>query len=136
MHSSHIKNEIKNIFFWGFIFTLLLAPLVASAQGLVPCTDNCGYNEFIKLIGNVINWLLLIAAPIGAVMFAYAGWLYITSGGSQSQATKANSIFTTLFFGILIALSAWLVVRLILDNLVKEEFSRGLSTLFLSTGIL
>lgn len=136
MFLSHIKNNAKNIFFWGFVALLFPTSLLASAHGLVPCTDNCGYNEFIELIGNVINWLLLIAAPIGAIMAAYAGWLYITSGGSETKAKQANSIFTTLFFGILIALSAWLVVKLILDNLVTEEFSKGLSTLFLSTGIL
>ena len=96
--------------------------------GLVPC-DNivgadgkianpCDFNAFMALINKVIRFILFaLAIPIAAIMFAYAGFLMVTSGGSTEARGKAKKIFTNAAYGLVIAATAWLIVRTILSIL-------------------
>jgi hypothetical protein len=57
-------------------------------------TKPCSWNDLISLINNVLNFILFkLAIPIGAIMFCYAGFLLITSGGdTEARGTaKKNS---------------------------------------------
>lgn len=94
-----------------------------SSGGLVPpcsvdpVTKRCEWRfaEFMKLIDNVIKFLLFkMAVPIAAIMFAYAGFTMVTSGGSPEAKTKAKNIFTSVAIGLIIAVAAWLIIRTIL----------------------
>ena len=102
----------------------------ADTSGLVPCgnvveggtvTDQCDYASFITLIQTVIDFLIFkLAAPISAIMFAYAGFLYLTNGGNESQIKQAHEIFLYVFWGFVIALGAWLLVKFILAFLLGD----------------
>jgi len=85
-------------------------------------TNPCNFDKLITLVQNIINFLLLIAAPIAAVMFAYAGWLYLSAAGNQGQVEKAHKIFTAVFMGIVLALIAWLIINVISTTLLKPDF--------------
>lgn len=91
------------------------------AGGLVPaCPDHepCGFNEAMKLINNVITFLLFtIATPLVALIICYAGWLYLSSQGSKENVTKAKTILKNVIIGYIIGLVAWLVVKTILVSL-------------------
>ena len=68
-----------------------------------------------SLINDVIRFILFkMVVPIAAIMFAYAGFLMVTSGGSTEQWSKAKKIFTNVAFGFIIAVAAWLIIRTIL----------------------
>ena len=112
------------IIFSVFIFSPFV--FVSAQNGIVPCggegQPDCDFNQLIILIQSIINFLLFIAAPIAAVMFAYAGWLYLSAAGNQGQVEKAHKIFTTVFMGIVIALAAWLIVNVISTVLLKPDF--------------
>jgi hypothetical protein len=87
---------------------------------LVPeCKDGpCGFNEFMKLINNVIKFLLFtIATPLCALIVAYAGWLYISSSSSEENKGKAKKILTNVVVGYIIALAAFLIVKTLLSTL-------------------
>ena len=90
---------------------------------LVPCgtTTNpgdCNFNALIKLVNNVVNFILFrLAVPIAAIMFAYAGFELLTAGGETSKLTKAKTIFTNVAIGLVIAAAAWLIVHTILTIL-------------------
>ncbi len=103
------------------VFLVLIMPVLSFAAGLVPCdgtpANPCGFNQFIALINNVIKYILLLVIPICAIMFAYAGFLLVTSGGEASARTKAKSIFTNALIGLVIAFAAWLIIKLILTIL-------------------
>lgn len=112
----------------GFVF----APLVfAEDSGLIPCgndvkngkvTDPCGYDDLVTLAKNVIDFLIFkIAAPLGAVMFAYAGFLYLTNGGNESKIKEAHTIFLYVFWGLVVALAAWLIVNFVLTFFLGES---------------
>jgi hypothetical protein len=92
----------------------------SSGSLLVPeCPDEgCGFKEFMELINKVINFLLfVIATPLAALIFVYAGIMLITAGGDPGKFTTAKTILKNLVFGYVIALAAWLIVNTILTSL-------------------
>lgn len=87
-------------------------------SGLVTCTDHCNFVEFMNLLNRVIKFIFTyMVVPIAAVMFAYAGFLMVTSGGSSESKTKAKSIFTNAVYGLVLAAAAWLIVKTLLSVL-------------------
>ena len=89
--------------------------------GLVPCGTKanpkaCDFNDIMKLINTIINFVLfVIAVPLAAIMFAYAGFMLVTSGGSSEKMSQAKSIFGNVAIGLIIAAAAWLIVHTILN---------------------
>ncbi len=105
----------------AFILALLLGgvvPLtaVATQSGLVVCSGtDCTFDKLIEQVQVVITFLIFkIAAPLAAVMFAYAGFLYVTNAGNESRIKEAHEIFWNVFIGLVIALAAWLLINFIL----------------------
>ncbi len=111
-------KKIKKGLFFLLVLSFFLFPVVFYAQGLVECTENCGWNELLALINRVINFILFrLAIPIAAIMFAYAGILLLTSGGDSSKKTKAKEVFSGVAIGLVVAAAAWLIVHVILSIL-------------------
>ena len=78
----------------------------------------CDFNYLMQLVNNVIDFLLFtVATPLAALVFAYTGFLLITSGGDSGKRTKAKTIMKNLLLGYLIALAAWLIINTILMSL-------------------
>ncbi|MBI4120988.1 MAG: hypothetical protein HY457_01910 [Parcubacteria group bacterium] len=112
---------------------LLFIPVAVFAAGLVPCggvsesgvaEPQCNFDFFVLLIQTVINTILtVIAMPVAALSFAYAGYLYLTSAGNESKTKQAIAIFTTVAYGIVFALAAWLAVNLAVNTLLRPGFS-------------
>lgn len=88
---------------------------------LLGIQNPCGWQHLVTLAGNLLQFMFFLAVPIAAVAFAYAGLLYFTSRGSDTQIKKAHGIFTNVFWGIIIVLAAWAIVDLIVDELVDKE---------------
>jgi len=109
-----------------------LVPVVAHAQssGLIPCTGVvvngegklCTFEDFIKLISNVIDFLIFIIAPvIAALLILYAGFLLLTSGASAESRGKAKTIMMDAIVGIVIAMLAWIIIKFILIALGYDD---------------
>lgn len=121
-------------------FIFVTGPIIAVAAGecpdsLIPCgcdtdssktvdpNEQCTFDHFIILAQNVINFLIFkIAAPLAAVMFAYAGFLYLTNRGNESQVKQAHDVFTYVLIGLVLALAAWLIVNLIVTFFLDPSF--------------
>ncbi len=102
------------------MFTLAQEPLVPT------CPDTgCGFNEFIDLINNVIEFILFyMAVPIAAIMFAYAGFLMVTAGGEAAHARQeAKEIAMNTVIGLIFVLAAFLIVKTILSILGYTDAS-------------
>jgi|SRR3990167_7572882 len=110
---------------FGLPLTLFSIPYFVFAAPLVPsCSGTeCGFDDLIVLVRNTINFLLIITAPIAAIMFAYAGFLYLTAAGDSGKISKAHGIFWTVLCGIVITLAAWLIISTITGALLKEGYS-------------
>lgn len=89
------------------------------ANGMVVESERCTFDDLIVLAQIVINFLIFrIAAPIAAVMFAYAGFLWLTNAGNESKITQAREVFWMVFWGLVIALAAWLTINMIVTFFV------------------
>jgi hypothetical protein len=97
---------------------LVLPHFVQAQTTIVPCDGvvvKCGFTSFITLIQNIITFAIkYIIIPVGAIIFAYVGFLFLTSGGSAETRKKAKNIFIKVVIGIVVILAAWLIVSTIL----------------------
>ena len=93
---------------------------IDSNTGLVPCDGSaenpCGFDQFLTLINTIVNFILFVmVVPIAAIIFAYAGFELITSGGETSKREKAKKIFTNVAIGLIVAAAAFLIVKTVLS---------------------
>lgn len=134
-----MKKTIKLIicnYVFVIIFLLFITPALSFAYSLgdplVPCTDGkaCDFKALMTLINNAIHFVLYyMVIPIAAIMFAYAGLMMIISGDASSARTKAKSVFTNTFFGFIIAVAAFLIIRTVLSILGFEGSWLGFNPL-------
>lgn len=105
--------------------------------GLVPCTGvapdsdrvdspspnehPCTFNDLVAAAQKVIDWLLYAAVFFAAILFSYAGVLYVSSAGNPGQVERAHRIFKNVAVGFIIALAAWLIVHTITATLLDED---------------
>ena len=60
------------------------------------------------LLSNIINFLIILAIPITAILIVYAGYLYITSAGNEDKVKTAQKtlIWTLVGFAIILIASS------------------------------
>lgn len=119
-------RKIQHVLFSVFVSVIFITPLLVFGSehgGLVPCKgiDDCNFNHLIILVKNIINFLIIVAAPLAAIMFVYAGWLYMTAQGDSGKVSQAHDIFRTVFLGFIFILGAWLAVYTISKALLGDE---------------
>src|SRR3989344_5117404 len=114
----HFRTLLPLTVLFAFLFST--AAFAATPSGLVVCGNGtnateCNFTDLVNQVQTVINFLIFrIASPLAAIMFAYAGFLYVTNGGNESQIKQAHDIFLNVLLGIVIVLAAWLVMSFIL----------------------
>jgi hypothetical protein len=114
-----MKKITKIIFILLLIFVAMHVFAVdvpngpSTDMGLIPCDGpECGFDQFIHLINNVIHFALFdLALPIAAVMFAYAGFKLVTSGGNTEARNTAKNVFTNTAIGLVLAFGCWVIVK-------------------------
>lgn len=91
--------------------------------GIIPCTGvnvagtrtTCTFEHLIKLINNIINFLMFALAPgLAALMFLYGGFLMLTSAGNAEKISQAKTIFMKVITGLIIAFAAWIIVKMVM----------------------
>jgi len=91
---------------------------------LIVCDGpNCKFSDLIVLAQNLINDLIVISTFLATAAFAYAGFILLTSGGSESAKTRAKEVFRKVLIGYLWILGAWLLIYTITSVLLNPGFS-------------
>lgn len=96
-------------------------PTIVPENCRADAATKCGICDIAQLAQNTINAGIYIAIFLSAILFAYAGWKYITAGGDPGKAGDAKKIFWTVGVGLVLILAAWLIVDLIMKMLVNEN---------------
>lgn len=107
----------SHIYIFAVIFfILLIMPLTVFGAGLITCNGvDCDLDDLINLFTKVIDWLAIVIVPsLAGIAFMVAGFLYITSVGDPNRISRAHTMFRNTFLGIVIALSAWLIIKTLL----------------------
>lgn len=92
--------------------------IVTDAQGNnIQINKECGFPEIMETIRNIMNFAFFLILPIAAIVFAYVGWLFISSNGNPETASQAREILTKAVIGLVVILAAWLIVNTIYETL-------------------
>lgn len=105
------------------IFVSLFVPLYASAQVGIPCDGpDCGFDDLIMLINNVIKFLIFaVAVPLAALRFMYAGAILVLNPNKEESKTKAVNIFQGVGIGFLVMLGAYVLIKTLLFAFLTDD---------------
>lgn len=112
-------KKIQDKIAYLLILGTLSIPTPASAQtSFIACSGvDCDIETILQTISNFIKFVLQISIAATALIFAYAGILYLTSGGNPGKAQKAIEMLKKTVIGFLFVLGAFLIVELITSTL-------------------
>ena len=103
------------IFLFFILFFLINAPFVFG-QTCPPCDPNsflcnplCSSN-ILGVIQGITTYIATIVGSLSILVFLWAGILYITSAGNQSQLEKARKALVYGVIGLAIAMSGAAIV--------------------------
>lgn len=95
------------------------------AGGLVPCDgvgdDGCQACHAIKLIENVVDWLIAVLSIVAAIIITYAGIRLVVSGGNTSAMETAKKLITNVIIGYTLLLAGWLIVDTAVKALLSDQ---------------
>lgn len=92
------------------------------ADGELQESEMCDYEALMSLIQDVINWLIGILTVAATLLFVYAGILYLTAAGNDSQVDTAKEIFRNVAGGFVIVLLAFTIIATLVNLLTSEDW--------------
>jgi len=119
------KTKTNNALFLLLFLVIAVFPLFSEAtmnytpmeqipgSTTTSSTDWCTYLSYIYKFG---LWAVGIAALL---MISIGGFMYISSAGNNASMEKAKGVITDAVAGLVVALSAWILLNTINPNLVK-----------------
>ena len=118
---------MKNIFVVSCLLLLVLfafnAPVIRAAAfdiwdgtgagGARTCNVEgpCSFCDGLKVVFNIIEMLMLVIIPLAVIVIVYGGIRLMTAGGSEEGVKKGKDAITNAVIGIVIALSAWVIIN-------------------------
>lgn len=84
----------------------------------------CTVCDIAKTAQNVLNTAIYIAVFLSAILFSYAGFIYVTNIANPGEISKATRIFSNVIIGLVIILASWLVIDTLMKTLVNNDTSR------------
>lgn len=128
---------MKKIFAFVAVFAFLTLPLVSFAwapgEPIVPkevinlvtgansTPQDVQACHLVLLADNLVSFAVFFSTIVAAVMFAYAGILYVTASARAENLNQAKGIFGKVFLGFVFILGAWLMIDILLSVLTKEK---------------
>lgn len=81
----------------------------------------CDYNQFMELFRRIISYLLYLSIPLILFMIMWIGFKYVTSNGDPGRLADTKKMIMPLLLGLFWVLASWLVVRFVLDGLLRDR---------------
>jgi len=94
-------------------------------EGNVSNAIGLGNNDFRIVAAKIINVSLGFLGIIAVIIMVYAGWLWMTSGGSADKIDKAKKMLIGALIGLLIILSSWAIASYVVNNLWNATGGSG-----------
>jgi len=82
-----------------------------------------GNDDVRVIIGNVIRAALSLSGSIALLMFVYGGFLWLTSGGNQTQIDKGKKVLVWSTLGVVLIASAFVIVTALFQGLTTGDVS-------------
>lgn len=99
-------------------------PSYEQLENIPGAEGNKSFPEYVASVYNLGLWVIGISALF---MLTVGGFMYVTSAGNTSSANTAKSVIKDALIGLVLGLSAWLIVNTINPDLTTLNIS-GIST--------
>jgi hypothetical protein len=83
-------------------------------------------SDLVQTISNIVGILLALVGVVGTGFFIYGSLLYLSAAGAPQQMERGKSAMFTSLAGVVLALVAFGVVRLIINATVGAPISPSL----------
>lgn len=119
-HSNHPLKSIFSLLSICFLGVLLATFQTELAQAFdfknpLEPTSGFGVSSFSQWFGNLLVSIQGIVGWLAVIMIIVGGMTYMTSGGSQTQASKGKAILTAALIGFAVAVAAPSLLREVKD---------------------
>ena len=112
----------------GVLLAVLLAPLAASAALDLGNTylenfgdeANYGQKTLPAVIGNIVKIILSLVGLVAVVLIIAAGFMWMTSGGSEEKVKKAKDLMGAAVIGLVIVVVAYAAATFIVNALTTS----------------
>jgi len=113
-----------------FLFFFSLSPAFADQGNLSPCaegsTDIIGCQvqnlQIGGVVGQVIQFIFVIAVLLSLGFLVYGGIKWITSGGDKSNVEAARGTIIAAIIGLIIVFLAYVILNLVITFLTGDDF--------------
>ncbi len=93
-------------------------------EKLVPCDGpDCNLGKLAEGAGNLLKFLIGITVVGSVLVFAWAGFKYMSNLGDAAKVKQAHGIFKNVAIGLVVVLSAWLIVSTLLKLLTGSNLN-------------
>lgn len=115
----------KKLSFFILALTLSLSAQTAFAQDFTGQLDNTGTavygtpdnNTLFGTLGILLNVILSTLGIILLMLVIYAGFLWMTAGGNDTQVKKAKDILINATVGMILMISAYAISQFVVTQL-------------------
>src|SRR3989338_3555719 len=119
-------SKIGQVVFISIAIFLVFAGTSLAAESLVPCgypgVPACTACDFVVLLVRLVNFgILYLVNPLALLMFTYAGFVYVTSRGSEDRVRTGKKIFWNVFIGVLAIYGSYFIVDVTIRTLSGGE---------------
>lgn len=112
----------------GFSTTLSVSAW-SPGENLVPCGEDVGSKcticDLSLGIHNIIAFFMWIMSFAAAAVIVIAGIIYISSAGNQQMTTMAKSAIKNALIGLIVMLTAFLIITFLLNAVFNIGGSEG-----------
>lgn len=124
--SMSILHKQKDKLTAALLMLSLAIPSTAFAQGIKSALPNLyksgerlggAESDLPTLVGSIINAALSMVGLIFLVLMVYAGFLWMTASGEESQVEKAQDIIKGSIIGIVVVVSAYAITAFVTSRL-------------------
>ena len=91
---------------------------VSTPNNLSPC--ECDLCDFLYVLLKVANWGLNGIGALALLFFVFGGLVWLTSAGDKNRVAAGKKILTGTALGIIIILSAYLVINFTISTLTGK----------------
>lgn len=128
---------LVGIFVFGYHNVLAIAAVTDCPNGgtgytlvkgvCVPSSSSTGLSDSAPytIITNTMNWLMAMIGIIAIFMFVVSGWIYLTAGGDEKKTETAKSNIKFTIIGLVVALTAFIIVRLVANLMGADTTGVG-----------
>jgi small-conductance mechanosensitive channel len=90
-------------------------PCGHSAGGVL--FDECDACFLVLMAKRIIDALIFLSVLMSALLFLYAGVLYLLAPTSSENIRKGHKVFVNALVGLIVVLAAWLIIAVFMEYL-------------------